>query len=1016
MKVLIVDDYEDNRDVAESMLVGSGYTVETASNGLEALEKARQFYPDLIISDILMPEMDGYELCRAVKNDEELRHIPFIFYTATYIEPEDERLAMAMGASRFIIKPAELEAFLDTIAAVLKEHHEQGLEAPERPIEAPETLFQLYQERVSKKLDQKIRELKEKSEALARSEEKYRRIVEHSPLGIFLCDTNGVITECNDALVRIMGASRQALVGLDMLNVVEDEAWTDTLQATLRGEDGSYEGHFQAITTDANICVRAVASALRATDGSIIGGVVLVENITERKRLEQSQRLSAITFETQDGITITDKDGCILRVNQAFTEITGYAASEVIGENPRILKSGRHGAAFYQSMWDALHSFGRWEGEIWNRRRNGEIYPGWLTITAVLDRSGETTHYVGVFSDQSEVKNQQRRIERNAAEEYAIGQLLELSLQDYSLEDFLQQALEMLLSSISWLNLEQRGGIFLSHETEQGEALRLLADYNLPAGVVGACQEVQFGTCLCGIAAAEKELQFASCVDERHHVSYPDMAPHGHYNVPILSGDELLGVIVLYLRDGHGRDENEVAFLRRVADVISAGIARRRADAEIQHLAYHDRLTGLANRLLLEDHLVQVLAACERHGHQAALLHIDLDRFKNLNDAIGHSTGDLLLRQVAERLTTEVRAEETLARLGSDEFVVLLPQLSHDPQQAGRQARDLAQKVHATLSRPYDLAGFEYRLTLSIGINLFAANANSAEEIMRQAEIALNRAKDEGRNAIRFYRPEMQAAVEARVELESDLRQALERDELELYYQPQVNQDGQIVGAEALLRWRHPERGIVSPGEFIPVAEETGLILPMGEWVLASAAAQCKAWAAAWQGSSAHYIAVNVSPRQFHQADYVEQVEQVLAQSGVPPEWIKLEITENVVLADVGDTIAKMQALKARGLRLAIDDFGTGYSSLSYLRRLPLNQLKIDRSFVQDVTNDPEDAAIVEMIIQMSHRLGMEVVAEGVETAEQFAYLKAQGCELFQGFYFHRPMPADQFEKLLRSV
>jgi diguanylate cyclase (GGDEF)-like protein len=622
---------------------------------------------------------------------------------------------------------------------------------------------------------------------------------------------------------------------------------------------------------------------------------------------------------------------------------------------------------------------------------------------------------VGIFSDLSEVKNQQHRIERNAAEEYAIGQLLELSLQGYSLESFLQRALEMLLGSVSWLNLEQQGGIFLAHETEQGPVLRLIANHNLPAGVAVTCQEVPFGTCLCGRAATEKTVQFAGCVDERHEIDYPDMAPHGHYSVPILSGEDLLGVMVLYLPHGHERDENEVAFLGRVADVFSTGITRRRADAEVQHLAYRDRLTGLPNRLLLEDHLAQVLAACRQHGHQAALLYLDLDRFKNLNDAIGHPTGDLLLQQVAERLSTEVRAEDTVARVGGDEFVVLLPQLSHDPQQAGRQARALAQKVHETLSRPYDLAGYEYRLTLSIGISLFSANTSSTEDIIRQAEIALNRAKDEGRNAIRFYRPEMQATVEARMELESDLRQALERDELELYYQPQVNQAGQVVGAEALLRWRHPEWGMVSPGEFIPVAEETGLILPMGEWVLASAAAQRKAWAAAWPGPDVHYIAINVSPRQFHQADYVEQVEQILARTGIPPEWIKLEITESVVLADVEDTIAKMEALKARGLSLAIDDFGTGYSSLSYLRRLPLDQLKIDRSFLQNVADDPEDAAIVEMIIQMSHRLGIEVVAEGVETDEQFAFLKAHGCGLYQGFHFYRPMSVDQFEMLLRS-
>ncbi len=579
-----------------------------------------------------------------------------------------------------------------------------------------------------------------------------------------------------------------------------------------------------------------------------VGSVLIVAAwMLVRHRLRQAHlvetdlRIAAAAFQAQDSIVITDSRGVIQRVNQAFTEMTGYTATDALGQTPRLLRSGRHDGPFYAAMWDSLNRTGAWAGEIWNRRKDGEVYPGWLSITAVKGSSGEITHYVGTINDISQ---------RKAAEE------------------------------------------------------------------------------------------------------------------------------------------------------------------EIRNLAFYDPLTRLPNRRLLTDRLNHALAASARSGHSGALLFIDLDNFKTLNDTLGHPTGDLLLEQVAERLLGCVREDDTVARFGGDEFVVILERLSAHADEAATQTRTAGEKILATLNQPYQLAGHKKYSTSSIGATLFLAHRATAEELLKQADLAMYQAKTAGRNVLRFFDQGMQSMVNAMAAMEADLRQALQHHQFVLYYQPQVDQDGRLTGAEALVRWRHPERGLVSPGEFMPLAEDTGLILPLGQWVLESACARLLDWAG--RPETAHLtLAVNVSARQFRQPDFAPQVLAALDHAGADARRLKLELTESLLLHDFEDVIAKMTALKIRGVGFSLDDFGTGYSSLAYLKRLPLDEVKIDQSFVRDVLTDANDAAIARTIVALARTLGLSVIAEGVETEAQRDFLAREGCHAYQGYLFGKPVPVQTFEAYL---
>jgi diguanylate cyclase (GGDEF)-like protein/PAS domain S-box-containing protein len=577
--------------------------------------------------------------------------------------------------------------------------------------------------------------------------------------------------------------------------------------------------------------------------GTAIRSRGTVQDVTLHKLADEQLRIAATAFESQEAMMVTDANSVILRVNHAFTTITGYTAAEAVGQTPIILHSGRHSADFYREMWEIINRTGGWQGEVWDRRKNGEIYPKWLNVSAVKDDSGAVTHYVGTHFDISE---------------------------------------------------------------------------------------------------------------------------------------------------------------------------RKKAEERINELAFFDQLTSLPNRTLLLDRLKQAMTTSGRSGSYGALLFIDLDNFKELNDTLGHEVGDLLLKQVAQRLTQCVREGDTVSRLGGDEFVVILTNLGKGERDAAAGTETAAEKILATLNQIYRFGELAHHSTASIGATLFNGHPISIDNLMKQADLTMYKAKEAGRNTVRFFDPAMEVAVKARAALESDLRAAVEAKNFVLHYQAQVA-GGQVTGAEVLVRWKHQKRGMVSPAEFIPLAEETGLILPLGHWVLETACTQLAAWST--RPAMAHFtLAVNVSALQFKQSDFVDQVLAALGSTGANPRRLKLELTESMLADNVQDIIEKMFALKAKGVGFSLDDFGTGYSSLSYLKRLPLDQLKIDQSFVRDVMIDTNDAAIARTVVALAQSLGLGVIAEGVETEAQRDFLASAGCHAYQGYFFSRPLPLEDFEQFARQV
>ena len=570
---------------------------------------------------------------------------------------------------------------------------------------------------------------------------------------------------------------------------------------------------------------------------------VLSRDITERKSSELELKIAATAFEAQEGIIVTDAKTNILRVNNAFAEITGYSAEESIGKTPNFLSSGKHDEKFYDAMWAAIKQHGVWEGEIWNRRKSGEIYLERLVITAVKDKNGNITNYVASLADITESK-----------------------------------------------------------------------------------------------AASD----------------------------------------------------------------------------EIKNLAFYDPLTQLPNRRLLIDRLQQALATSSHSGQIGALLFLDIDYFKVLNDTLGHNTGDLLLKMIAARLKSCVREADTIARIGGDEFVILIENLGAEKLTAASCTEILAEKILNLIAQPYKLDSYDYPGSASIGATLFFDHEEGFEDILKQADIAMYQAKDCGRNAIRFFDIKMQEAVSARLNLERELRNAIDNNQFELYYQIQLNKEKAPIGAEALIRWIHPELGTISPAQFIPLAEDTGLILPIGQWVLDTACAQLKKWQSK-KSTREFSISVNVSAKQFNQANFITQVHDTVVRHAIDPAFLNLELTESMLLESVEIMIDKMMELRKIGVRFELDDFGTGYSSLQYLKRLPLNQLKIDQSFIRDIAIDDNDKTLVRTIIAMAHNLGLKVIAEGVEDESQQQFLMDHDCDHFQGYLFGKPMPINMLEKHMKN-
>lgn len=713
-------------------------------------------------------------------------------------------------------------------------------------------------------------------------------------------------------------------------------------------------------------------------------------------------------------IIATDLDFNITYYNPTAQNLFGYKKEKVIGKRiTEVQHLGLTDLIEFKEITDSIRKTGEFRFTV-ERVCNGkeclienvisEIYNGEKTLTGFLLNAQDITR----------LNAQQERIARTAAEEHALGTLLCLSLGRLEIEAFLQKSLETLLTAVPWLNLLPKGGIFLVKKKEANETLQLIANYKLSPELETLCSEVPFGYCICGRAADERIIQFIqdNC-DSRHETRFPGMKPHGHYAVPILLNETVLGILILYLPPNHQEKESDKSFLKHIADVLSMGISKRQTETEIEYQARHDNLTSLPNRHQLLYHLDRALARARRHGHFGAVMFIDLDHFKNINDSLGHTVGDEVLRQVSSRLVKVLRKEDAVARLGGDEFVVLLSEDGNNPRRVARQAQLVAEKIQDSLSKTYTIKGYSLNITPSIGVALFPDNNETTNQVLQQADTAMYRAKAEGRNCIRFFLPAMQMIANERLEIEQGLRQSLDEHRFQLHFQPQVNSNGLVVGAEALLRCPKPDGSFNRVDLCIAVAETTGLILPIGEWVLHEACLNLKEWIDSNIATSLQHLCVNISPKQFLQRDFVSMVQRILNETGVDPHRLVLEITENTLIDTKMDAIETMQALKELGIGVAIDDFGTGYSSLAYLTRLPLDILKIDRSFVSGVNSNHKNAAVVEALMAMARQLGLNIIAEGVETKEELDFLLGKGCECFQGFYYSKPLSAEVFRAYL---
>jgi len=671
---------------------------------------------------------------------------------------------------------------------------------------------------------------------------KLSRAVEQSPNTIIITNSKGIIEYVNPHFCRVSGYTPEEVIGKTMRmhqsgttpKEVYDQLWQTIKSGQVwNGELLNKSKHGKYYWEQLSV------SPIFDDQGNITHFLSEQIDISARKEAEEQIRLFEKVFaNANEAILISDADNNIITVNPAFTEVTGYTPEEVIGNNPRIFASGLMEKDFYDEMWKTLNADGKWQGEVVDRRKNGEIYAEWLSISSVRDIKGKLTHYIAMVTDISERK----------------------------------------------------------------------------------------------------------AVEER-----------------------------------------------------------------MNYLAQHDVLTGLPNRILLQDRLQQAISQAERQQTSVALLFMDLDRFKNVNDMLGHHAGDLLLQEVARRIRLCVRGSDTVSRQGGDEFVIMLPNLDD--------LGDIVQvvdKLIESIAAPYQLNNHVMHVTTSVGICVYPEDGCDSEALLKNSDTAMYQAKDAGRNCYRFFTKEMNNAIAKRVGLENKLRSALAHNELLLHYQPKIDlRSGRIVAAEALVRWQHPEDGLISPADFIPIAEETGMIVPIGKWVLNEACRQNQAWRK--MGLHEIVMAVNLSPLQFHDRDLINMIQSALLHSDMPAGALELEVTESATMRDPEQAVVVLNNISESGVRISIDDFGTGYSSLSHLKKFPINELKVDQSFVRDISVDMDDAAIVSAVIAMAKSLGLTVIAEGVETLEQVLFLKSLDCDKMQGYFFSKPLPAEEFRMLIES-
>ncbi|WP_291995013.1 EAL domain-containing protein [Candidatus Accumulibacter sp. ACC003] len=789
------------------------FRIDVVADGEEVLKRLPQHAEeaqdyDLLMLDYQLPVRNALEVAKTVRDQRGL-DLPIVLVTG-HGDQDVVAASLRLGLEDYVVKKS---GYIERLPTIL----ENAL---------------------------RLAELRREQSRLRQSTTRLTSLLSASPTILYALRVDGEElspTWVSDNIARVMGYTPADCLAPEWWHThlhADDRARVfDARSDLLRRGSLTHEYRF----SDARGAVRWLRDDMRVINdrrgkpSEVIGSW---SDLTAEREFTERQRLYAAALEsTRDGVVITDLTGAIISVNAAFTEITGYAAADVIGQNPRLLQSGRHDRAYFQAMWGSLLQSGHWQGEMWNRRADGEIYPQWATLNVVHDEAGYPSHYVAVFTDLTSLKRSEQQVER---------------------------------------------------------------------------------------------------------------------------------------------------------------------------LAHYDPLTALPNRLLLRSLLQYALDRAQREGCQAAVLIINLDQFKSVNESLGHTLGDELLRAVATRLQGSLRQGDSFGRLAADEFAAVL-EGTHAAENAETTARDLL----ATLTAPFVLSdGHEAYVRASVGVSVFPQDGATANDMLRCAAAATHRAKDRGGNQCAVYTGELGKGALERLEMENALRRVLSQGELRLHYQPKVDlASGRIVGAEALLRWQRPDVGLVPPGDFIPLAERSGLIVPIGAWVIDEACRQIRAWIDA--GLPAVKVAVNVSAGQFASGDLESVLSAALSRHAVDPGMLALELTESMLMAAPEQDIERLQRLRALGLGLSLDDFGTGYSSLSYLSRFPVDELKIDRALVKDIVTDTKAAAIATSVIALAHRMQLKVVAEGVETEAQLGYLRQYRCDQMQGYLFSKPVPADDFAALI---
>jgi len=796
--VLVVDDDEAARLMMAATLEQAGFSVRTAANCATARKIFEQEKLDIILLDVLLPDGDGFTLCAEFLQDPRCRDLPIAMVTGLD-DVESISLAYQRGATDFITKPVSWGTLPHRIHYILRASHAfLDLSLSESKTRAllsaiPDIIMRIQSD--GKVLDMQV--------------------------GSYVYDMGEWVTqEDGDAFGYLPQGIYQSVK-----NIIQEAFATKDMQLV----------EFQ--WSQDNSPTRYWEARVLPRDRDEV--LMVVREITNRKKQDKQLRLWAKVFEgSNEAIMITDADLHIISVNRAYENIMGFTEAEVIGIDTIAEGARLHTHSFFRNLVSVLKEQGYWQGELFNQRKNGEVFPSWYSISLVANAQGKPENYIAIFNDITEHKNSR---------------------------------------------------------------------------------------------------------------------------------------------------------------------------AQIEFLAHHDNLTGLPNRVLLNDRLEMAINAARRQKEKVGVLFLDLDRFKNVNDSLGHTVGDQLLKEAAKRLGSTIRTGDTVSRLGGDEFVVLFPKIKDESTLA-----DLTIKLRDVLQQPYSVSGISLHITPSIGIAIFPDDGDNVNSLIKNADAAMYLAKEKGRNNYQFYTPLLNSRTLDRLKLESDLRLALDHGGFELHYQPQVfAKTEQLWGAEALVRWRHPERGLVPPADFIPLAEETGLIIPLGDWVFAQAARQVTAWRK--QGLANLVVAVNISAVQFRKDDFIERIKSILKEENAVAHSIELELTESILMHDMESSIQTLNDLRELGFRIAIDDFGTGFSSLNYLRRLPINVLKIDQSFIREMFIDQASLAIVESIISLAHSLGKETIAEGVETKAELDVLTARNCCLIQGYYFSKPLPAAQFEIWVRA-